>query len=86
MVEHAVELWSVTSRDASVAIAPILDGQHNGGLSQSIFVFTLCRLVALRATWLIHQAARPPLTHALYAGMVYCTTPSLRVKILFTIL
>jgi hypothetical protein len=30
---------------------------------QCIFVVTLCRLVALRAAWLIHQSARLPLTH-----------------------
>jgi hypothetical protein len=47
---------------------------------ESIFVFTLCRLVALRAAWLIHQLARPPLTHALLAGMVYRTAPSLRAQ------
>jgi hypothetical protein len=56
----------------------MLAGQQNDSLGESIFVFTLCRLVALRATWLIHQAARPSLTHALLAGMVYRTTPSFR--------
>lgn len=65
-------------RDAPVAITPILAGLQNDSLSQSIFIFTLCRLVALRTAWLVHQLARPPLTHALLAGMVYRTAPSLR--------
>jgi hypothetical protein len=44
----------------------------------SIFVFTLCRLVALRAAWLIHQLARSSLTHPMLAGMAHRTTPSFR--------
>ena len=44
-----------------------------------IFVFTLCRLVALRAAWLIHQLARSPLTDAmLLLRMAHRTTPSFR--------
>jgi hypothetical protein len=66
------------SCDAPVAIAPILAGQQNNGLGESIFVFALCRLVALRAAWLVHQLARSPLTHAMLAGMVYRTAPSFR--------
>jgi hypothetical protein len=34
-----------------------------------IFVFLLCRLVALRAAWLIRQLARLPFTHALLLGV-----------------
>jgi hypothetical protein len=35
-------------------------------------------LVALRAAWLVHQSARPPLTHPMLAGMVYRTASSFR--------
>jgi hypothetical protein len=66
------------SCDAPVAIAPILAGQQNNGLGESIFVFALCRLVALRTAWLVHQLARSPLTHALLAGMLYRTAPLFR--------
>ena len=37
-------------------------------------------LVALRAPWLIHQLVRPPLAHALLAGMIYRTAPSFRAQ------
>jgi hypothetical protein len=47
-------------------------------LGESIFVFALCRLVALRAAWLVHQLARSPLTHTLLTGMIYRTAPSFR--------
>ena len=36
--------------DPAVAITAILAGKSNDSLSQSIFVFTLCRPVALRAS------------------------------------
>jgi hypothetical protein len=55
-----------------------LAGQQNNGLGESTFVFALCRLVALCAAWLVHQLARSPLTHALFAGMLYRTAPSFR--------
>jgi hypothetical protein len=65
-------------RDAPVTVASILAGQFDNGLRESIFVFTLCRLVALRAAWLIHQLARSPLTHSTLACMGNRTAPSLR--------
>jgi len=66
-------------RNPTVAIAAIVAGQLDDGLGQSIFVFTLCRLVVLRASWLIHQSARTPLTcPMLGAGMAHRTTPSFR--------
>jgi hypothetical protein len=65
-------------RDAPVAVTPILASQQNDSLGESIFVFALCRLVALRAAWLVHQLARSPLTHALLTGMIYRTAPSFR--------
>jgi hypothetical protein len=55
-----------------------LAGKRDDGLSQSIFIFALCRLIALRAAWLIRQLARPPFTHALFCGMINRTTPSFR--------
>jgi hypothetical protein len=64
--------------DAPVAVAPILAGQQNDRLSKSIFVFALCRLVALCAAWLVHQPARPPLTHALVLSMIRRNAPSFR--------
>ena len=39
-------------RDPAITIAAILAGKYNDGLSQSIFVFTLRRPVALRASGL----------------------------------
>jgi hypothetical protein len=39
----------------------------------------LCRPVALRAAWLIHQPARSPFTDPMHLEcMIGCTTPSLR--------
>jgi len=35
--------------DAPITVASILAGKRNDGLSQSIFIFALCRLIALRA-------------------------------------
>jgi hypothetical protein len=66
-------------RDAAIAVATILAGQLNNGPGQCIFVLTLCRLVALRAAWLIHQLARSPLTHAMLSTrMAHRTTPPFR--------
>jgi hypothetical protein len=63
--------------DAPEAIAPILAGQLEDGPGRSIFILTLCRLIALRAAWMIHQLARQPLAHALLLCMSCRTTPSL---------
>src|SRR5271170_1254580 len=66
-------------RDAAIAVAAIFTGQLDNGPGQCIFVLTLCRLVALRAAWLIHQLARSPLTHAtLSTRMAHRTTPPFR--------
>ena len=65
-------------RDAAIAVAAILAGQRDDGPGQCIFVVTLCRLVALRATWLIDQLARMSLTHSMLTGMAHRTTPPLR--------
>ncbi len=64
--------------DAAIAIAPVLLGQGDNSLGKSIFVFSLCGSVALRTAWLVHQAARPTLTHATLTGMAYRTAPSFR--------
>jgi hypothetical protein len=64
--------------DAAIAISPVLLSQGDNGLGKSIFVFSLCGSVALRAAWLVHQSARPTLTHATLTGMAHRTTPSFR--------
>jgi hypothetical protein len=55
-----------------------LAGKRNDSLSQSIFNFALCRLIALRAAWLIRQLARAPFDHAVFRGMIERTASSLR--------
>jgi hypothetical protein len=65
-------------RDAPVTTAPKLTGQLDDCSGESIFVFTLCRLMALRAAWLVHQSARPPFTHSMFAGMVNRNASSFR--------
>jgi hypothetical protein len=65
-------------RDAPVTVASILAGQFDDGLRESILIFALCRLIALRAAWLIYQVARPPLTHPMLVCMGNRTAPSLR--------
>ena len=65
-------------RDPAITIAAILAGKYNDGLSQSIFVFTLRRPVALRASGLHHQKARMPLTDSMLTGMADRTAPSFR--------
>jgi hypothetical protein len=64
--------------DAAIAISPILLSQGDDGFGELIFVFSLCGSVALRAAWLIHQSARPTLTHATLTGVAYRTAPSFR--------
>ena len=65
-------------RDPAVAIAPILAGKFDHCPGECILVFALCRLVALRAAWLIHQPARMSLTHPMLTRMAHRTTPSFR--------
>jgi hypothetical protein len=65
-------------RDPAVPVTSILAGKSNDGLSQTIFVFALCRLVALRAPGLPQQMARMSLTYATLAGMAHRTAPPLR--------
>jgi hypothetical protein len=47
---------------SSRMLADAISADHTG---QCIFIVTLCRLVALRAAWLIHQLASSPLTNAM---------------------
>src|SRR5579859_2883596 len=65
-------------RDAPVTVASVLTGQLNDGLRESILVFALCRLIPLRAAWLVHQLARTSFTHPMLARMCNRTAPSLR--------
>jgi hypothetical protein len=65
-------------RDPTIPITTILAGKHDNGLGESILVLPLCRLIALRATWLVYQLARSPLAHALFLRMIHRTSSSLR--------
>jgi hypothetical protein len=65
-------------RDSAVAETAILAGQCDDRSGQCIFVVTLRRPVALRASWPIHQSARTPFTHPIPAGTAHRTTPSFR--------
>jgi len=79
ILAHSPARFPQRRRDAAVAVAAILAGQSDDGPGQGIFVVTLCRLVALRAPWLIHQLARSPLTEAmLLPRMAHRTTPPFR--------
>ena len=64
--------------DASISIPAILAGQCDDGPGQRIFVVPLCRLVALRAAWLVNQLARMTLTCPLLPGMFHSSTAPLR--------
>ena len=64
--------------DPPIPVAAILAGQNDNGLGESIFVFPLCRPVALRAAWLVHQLARTALAHALLLRMIDRKSSSLR--------
>jgi hypothetical protein len=67
-------------RDPAITIAAIRAGKYNDGLSQSIFVFTLRRPVALRASGLPQQKARMPLNDSMLTGMADRTVPSFRLR------
>ncbi len=56
----------------------MLAGKSKDGLSQAIFVFALCRPVALRAPGLSQQMARMSLTHVTHADTTHHMSPSLR--------
>jgi hypothetical protein len=45
-------------RDPAITITAILASQGDDGLGECVFVFALCRPIALRTAWLLHQAAR----------------------------
>ena len=65
-------------RDSAVAETAILAGQCDDCSGQCIFVVTLCRPEALRASWLFHQPARTPFTHPMPEGTAHRTPPSFR--------
>ena len=65
-------------RDPAISVAAILVGQRNDGLSQSIFIFALCRPVALRAPGLPQQKACMPFADATLIGIADRTAPSFR--------
>jgi hypothetical protein len=60
--------------DPPISVATVLAGQQDDGLGESIFVFPLCRLIALRAAWLLDQLARTALAHALLLRMIHRTS------------
>jgi hypothetical protein len=66
-------------RDPAIPITSILAGKSNDGLCQTIFILSLCRPIALRAAWLLRQAARSTLGKPmLLLRMRHRTTASLR--------
>jgi hypothetical protein len=67
-----------THKHPAISVAPILAGESHYSLSQSVFVFTLCRPIALRAPGLTQQKARMTLTHTTLTGMADRTAPSFR--------
>jgi hypothetical protein len=62
--------------DSTISIAAIQAGQRNHGLSQSIFIFTVC--LALRASGLPRQKTRMPLAGATLTSVDDRTAPSFR--------
>ena len=64
--------------DASVSIPAILSGQCEDGPGQRVFVVPLCRLVALRAAWLVNQLARMTLARPLLPCMFHSDTAPIR--------
>jgi hypothetical protein len=64
-------------RDAAITVTSIL-ANSTIRLGERIFVFAQRQLIALCAAWLVHQPARPPLTHALFLSMIYSTASSFR--------
>src|SRR5271156_1475917 len=58
-------------RDAAIAIPAILTGKIDDGSRKSIFVLTLRRPIALRASRLIHQSACSAFTQSLSLSMVH---------------
>ena len=62
-------------RDPAIPVASILAGKSNDGLSQTIFVFALCRPIALPATGLLRQIARSPLTDPMLRTLMLDRTP-----------
>jgi hypothetical protein len=66
-------------RDPSVAVTPVLTGQHDDVSGQRIFIHSLDRLVALRSTPLLHQSASMALgKFMLLPRMPYRTAAPLR--------
>jgi len=60
------------------SVATILIGQRDDSPGQRVFIVPLCRLVALRAAWLMNQLARMALTYAALLRMLHSCTPPLR--------
>jgi hypothetical protein len=76
ILAHSPACFPQQHCDAAITVAAILAGQRDDSSGQCIFIFNLCRLVALRAPWLIHQLARSPLTDAMgLPRMAHRTTP-----------
>ena len=77
-IGYIAAIISEQRRNPAIAIATILAGQLHDGPGESILVFALCQLIALRTAWLLHQPARSALTQALFLSMIHRTTPSFR--------
>jgi hypothetical protein len=65
-------------RDTSIAIPAKSLRQPDDGPGQCVFVVPLRGPVALRATWLVNQAARMTLTRSALPCMLHSGTPTLR--------
>lgn len=65
-------------RNAAVSISTILVSQRNDGPGQRVFIVPLCRVVAMRAAWLMDQLARMALTHTALLCSFHSGTPPLR--------
>jgi hypothetical protein len=60
VLAHSPVSFHQLLRGPAVAEAAILAGHRDDDPGQCILVVTLCRLMALRAEWLLHQLARSP--------------------------
>jgi hypothetical protein len=65
-------------RDAAIAIPAILTDKTDDRSRKSIFVLTLRRPIALRASWLIHQSACFAFTQSLSLSVVHRRSSALR--------
>src|SRR5277367_5285702 len=78
ILAHVPAGFAQLDRDAPITVSAILAGQRDDGPGQRVFVVPLCRLIALRAAWLMNQLARMSLTRSALLCMFHSGTPPLR--------